>query len=232
MIWRMNFFREKFRASPIYVRVAPFFIFVGLIAFGGMFGKDGPFWIYALRTFLGAWFLWEMRPFVSEMRWAISLEAVAIGVAVFVMWVALDPFFPKNHIFFSPKPGDLDWNPFQRYGAGAGIAWFFVIVRLLGSTFIVAPMEEVFWRSFLYRYAVRTDFQAMPLNKFHPTSFIVVSLLFGLEHNEWLQGFLCGMAYQWLVINKNRLGDAIAAHAITNFLLGLWVIGRGAWHFW
>jgi len=38
------------------------------------------------------------------------------------------------------------------------------------------------------------------------------------------------LAYQWLVISKNRLGDAIAAHAITNFLLGLWVVGGGAWH--
>ena len=46
------------------------------------------------------------------------------------------------------------------------------------------------------------------------------------------QGFLCGMAFQWLTINKNRLSDAIAAHAITNFLLGLWVLGRGDWHFW
>jgi hypothetical protein len=70
------------------------------------------------------------------------------------------------------------------------------------------------------------------LNLFHPTSFIVTSLLFGLEHYEWAQGLLCGMAFQWLVINKNRLSDAIVAHAITNCLLGLWVIGRGDWHFW
>jgi CAAX prenyl protease-like protein len=232
MICAMNFLREKFSASPIYVRVAPFFVFVGLIALGGLFGKSGPFWIYTLRTFLGAYLLWEMRPFVPEMRWAISTEAVAVGVAVFIMWVGLDSFVPKNHLFFSPSPKDIEWNPFERYGAGAAMGWFFVTVRLLGSTFIVAPLEEVFWRSFLYRYCVNTKFESLPLKLFHPTSFIVVSLLFGIEHYEWVQGFLCGMAYQWLVISKNRLGDAIAAHAITNFLLGLWVIGQGAWHFW
>jgi len=227
----VNFFREKFQASPIYARVAPFCIFVGLIAFGGLFGKDSPYWAYVLRTVVGAWLIWQMRPFVPEMRWTISTEAIAVGVAVFVMWVALDPFFPKNHLIFTPTPGD-EWNPFARYGAGSHLGWFYVIVRLLGSTLVVAPLEEVFWRSFLYRYCVRTNFESLPLKMFHPTSFIVVSLLFGLEHYEWAQGFLCGLAYQWLVINKNRLSDAIAAHAITNFLLGLWVIGRGDWHFW
>ena len=72
----------------------------------------------------------------------------------------------------------------------------------------------------------------MPLNRFHPTAFIVISLLFGLEHYQFVQGFLFGMAMQWLVINKNRLGDAIVAHAITNFLLGLWVVARHDWQFW
>ena len=39
-------------------------------------------------------------------------------------------------------------------------------------------------------------------------------------------------AFQWLVIRKNRLGDAMTAHAITNFLLGLYIIWRGQWQFW
>jgi hypothetical protein len=41
------------------------------------------------------------------------------------------------------------------------------------------------------------------------------------------------MAYQWLVLRKNRLGDAMTAHAITNFLLGAWVVWKGgaAWKF-
>ena len=31
---------------------------------------------------------------------------------------------------------------------------------------------------------------------------------------------------------KNRLGDAMTAHATTNFLLGLWIVGTGQWHYW
>jgi CAAX prenyl protease-like protein len=143
------------------------------------------------------------------------------------MWIGLDPFYPKMG-----KPGPV-WNPHLLFGRDSGLAWAFVLVHLLGSTFVVPPLEEVFYRSFLYRYFVKIDFQSMPFSRFHGLSFVVTAVIFGAgEHYEWLAGILCGLAYQWLVIRKNRLGDAMAAHAITNFLLGLWVIGRGAWNFW
>jgi CAAX prenyl protease-like protein len=228
----MNLLREKFQASPIYARFAPFVIFVGLMAL--TFLAPGPgagYWDYVLRTIVGIWLIREMRPFVPEMRWAISLDAVAVGIVVFVIWVGLDPYVPQNHIFFKPTANDA-WNPFALYGKGSGLAWFYVMVHLLGSTFVVPPLEEVFYRSLAYRYSIRTNFETVPLNTFHPTAFIGISLFFGLQHYQFVQGFLCGMAFQWLVIRKNRLGDAMAAHAITNFLLGLWVIWRGAWQFW
>jgi len=34
------------------------------------------------------------------------------------------------------------------------------------------------------------------------------------------------------VLRKQRLGDAISAHAITNLLLGLYVVGTKSWRFW
>jgi hypothetical protein len=105
-------------------------------------------------------------------------------------------------------------------------------MRIAGSTLVVPPLEEVFYRSFLYRYIARPNFLSVPLNHFLPLPFLVTAAVFGFSHNEWLAGILCGAAYQWLVIRKNRLGDAMTAHAITNFLLGLWVVWRGAWHFW
>jgi CAAX prenyl protease-like protein len=219
----MEFLQKKFAASPIYARVAPFVIFLGLT----FCQKVDPYWMYLAKTVVGGWLVWEMRPFVSEMRWAISWEAIAVGILICVMWVGIDNYYPK----FADAP--RIWNPNTRYGEHSGLAWMFVVVHLLGSTFIVPPLEEVFYRSFLYRYFVKLDFQAMPLNRFHPLSFVVTALIFGVgEHYQWLAGILCGMAFQWLVLRKNRLGDAMTAHAITNFLLGVWVIWRGDWKFW
>ena len=85
---------------------------------------------------------------------------------------------------------------------------------------------------FLYRYIAKPDFQSVPLGRFLPGPFLITSLLFGFEHREWLAGVLCGFAYQGLVCRKKRLGDAIAAHALTNLLLGIWVVWRGEWRFW
>lgn len=222
----MNLLRKKFQTSAIYARVAPFVIFLVLTFAQGQFGEESRYWFYLAKTLVGAWLIFEMRPFVAEMRWALSWEAVAIGVLVCVMWVGIDTFYPKFG-----EAGKL-WNPHIQFAGKPELAWLFIVVRTLGSTLVVPPLEEVFYRSFLYRYFVRINFLEMPLSRFHPTSFIVTSVIFGFEHYQWLAGILCGFAYQWLVIRKNRLGDTIAAHAITNFLLSVWVLGKGAWQFW
>jgi len=223
----MNYLRRKFEGSPEYARIAPFVIFVVLTALQGQLGKGSEYWLYLLKTVVGAWLIWEMRPFVEEMRWKVSWEAVVIGVAVFAVWVGLDGHYPRLS-----KLGE-GWNPFKQYGAGSATAWMYVMVRIGGSSLVVPPLEEVFYRSFLYRMFVKTDFRAMPLSQFHGLSFVVTSAIFGFMHpDRWLAGILCGLAYQWLVIRKGRLGDAMTAHAVTNFLLGLWVVWKGAWNFW
>jgi len=108
----------------------------------------------------------------------------------------------------------------------------FIVVRTLGSSIVVPPLEEVFYRSLVYRYIAKPDFQSVPLGWFSWTPFLVTSVVFGFAHYEWLAGMLCALAYQGLVCWKKRLGDAITAHAITNLLLGLWVVWQGAWKFW
>jgi CAAX prenyl protease-like protein len=216
--------RQQLAKSPIHARVVPFAVFVILTACQGQFGEDSRYWFYVAKTFVGAWMIWEMRSLVPEMRWAFSWEAVVVGMAVCVMWVGIDNYYPK----FS-KAGE-PWNPHARFGPQ--LAWTIILVRILGSTFVVPPLEEVFYRSFLYRYFVRIDFEQMPFARMHWLSFFVTSAIFGFTHYEWLAGILCGFAYQWLVIRKNRLGDAMTAHAITNLLLGVWVAWKGAWQFW
>ena len=167
-----------------------------------------------------------MRAFVTEMRWAFSWEAVVVGIGVFALWVGLDPYYPKL------MKGAGGWNPFAQFGEGSALACLMVVTRIAGGTLVVPPLEEAFYRSFVYRYIARPDFTTVRLNQFLPVPFIATAVLFGLSHNEWLAGILCGAAYQWLVLRKNRLGDAMTAHAITNFLLGVWVVSRGAWNFW
>lgn len=225
----MSFLRKRFETSPIYARVAPYVLLVILTVVQDSFEGPIRYWMYLAKMIAGAWCIFEMRPLVLEMRWALSWEAVLAGVLVFALWVGLDPYYSKIELLF--KAG-APWNPFNQFGNDSGLGWLFVIVRTVGSALVVPPLEEAFYRSFLYRYFVRLQFTAMPFKQLHWLSLVVTSLLFGLAHYQWLAGFLCGLTYQGLAIRKNRLGDAITAHAITNFLLGGWVVWRGAWHFW
>ena len=222
----MTSLKKKFISSPILLRVVPFFIFLLLTFCQGKFGEASRYWFYLAKTFVGAGMIWAIRPYVAEMRWKLSWEAMAVGIVVFVMWVGLDNFYPH---FGKTEAG---WNPHQQFGSGTMLAWLFISVRLIGSTFVVPPLEEVFYRSFVYRYIIRQDFESVPVGQFRWSAFLVTAAIFGFAHHEWLAGILCGFAYQGLVCWKKRLGDAMTAHAITNFLLGLWIIWKNAWNFW
>lgn len=230
-------------------RVAPFAIFLFLTWCQGQFGEASRYWFYLAKTLVGAWVIWAARPFIPEMKWNWSWEALGVGIAVFVLWVGLDGLYPTVDGLIKmacPLLGQLgfedwcrtaqtakaEWNPHSEFGMNSARAWLFVGIRILGSTFVVPALEEVFYRSFLYRYVVQPDFQQVPLGHFGWGPFLITSAIFGFTHQEWLAGILCGFAYQGLVCRRKRLGDALTAHAITNLLLGLWVVWKEAWHFW
>jgi uncharacterized protein len=216
----------KLRSSPVLARVAPFAVFVALTMVQGRLGEASQYWIYALKTLIGAWMLWQVRSSVREMRWSFSWEAVTIGVAVLLAWVGLEGHYP----LLSARTETF--NPIRTYGAGSALASTFIAIRLLGSSLVVPPLEEVFYRSFLYRYLIQANFLRIPLGHFALRAFLIAGLAFGISHYEWLPSILCAFAYQALVCRKDRLGDAITAHAITNFLLALYVIFRPAYYFW
>jgi CAAX prenyl protease-like protein len=221
------------RNSPTLVRVVPFAVFVVLTFCQDLFGGAGRYWFYLAKTLVGAWMACEMWMVVPEMHWRVSWEGVAAGVLVFVVWVGLDALlnafgagYPK--LMSKGEP----WNPHIQFGTGSMLAWLFIVVRIAGSALVVPPLEEVFFRSWLYRYIANPDFKAVPLGKFLWMPFVVSSIIFGLEHREWVAGILAGFAYAGLVCWKKRLGDAIVAHGITNFVLGLWVVVKGQWQYW
>lgn len=233
----MNALIAKLRSDPLIARVIPYIIFIALTALQGQFGEASKFWFYFAKSVVGAWLIWAILPVVKELRWTVSLEAVLVGVGVIVVWIGLDGLYPTldelwRRIFGGEAKPTQPWNPHQQFGAGSAMAWFFIVARILGSTLIVPPLEEIFFRSFVYRYIVKPDFEQVSLKTFHLTSFLVTSILFGFIHREWLAGILCGMAYQWLVLRKGHLGDAVVAHAISNLLLGACVVYKGAWQFW
>src|SRR5436305_211944 len=165
----MGLLRQQLETSPIHARVAPYVLIVLLTVVQDSFVGAPRYWLYLIKMLIGAWCIWEMRSLVPEMRWAFSWEAIVVGVAACILWVGLNPYYPKVEFLF--KAGN-PWNPLKQFGEKSALGWFFVAVRTFGSAIVVPPIEEAFYRSFLYRYMVRTNFETMSLNRFHPLSFV------------------------------------------------------------
>ena len=110
------------------------------------------------------------------------------------------------------------------------MAW--ISIRLFGAVVIVPIMEELFWRSFLLRYLINTEFKQVTLGTFNWFSLVWTVLLFGQEHQRWLAGIGAGILYTLLLYRTKSLSACILAHAITNLALGIYVLLTGHWEYW
>jgi hypothetical protein len=93
-------------------------------------------------------------------------------------------------------------------------------------------MEELFWRSFLLRYIINSDFMSVRVGTYTLFSFLVGSGLFGLEHTLVLAGIMAGIAYSLLLYWTKSIYQCVLSHAVTNFVLGIYVLQTGYWQFW
>src|SRR5204862_4950355 len=197
---RRGLLPRSIRESPALIRVFPFGLFLLLTFCQDAFGGVARYWFYFGKTLMGAWLIWEMRHYVEEMRWKVSVPGIVVGLLAFAIWVGLSDLLRVMNInpgFLKLKLGGTPWNPHEQFEPDWAQA--FIITRIVGSTLVVPALEEVFFRSFLYRYIAKKDFERVPVGYYLRIPFIVTSVVFGFEHREWLAGILCGMLFQWLV---------------------------------
>ena len=183
-------------------------LFAALTAGQGLLGEGSKYWIYLGKTAIGLWLIRAIWSVVSEMRWSFSWAAIGVGIGVFGLWIGLDGYYPKM------SSSGKAWNPFEHFGAESGWAWLFVAVRILGSSLIVPPLEEVFYRSFLYRYIANADFQTVT-RRLRLTRFWPRQPCLGSRISNGCP--LCSAARLSRIGDlERRLGDAMTAHAVTN----------------
>ena len=215
-------------------RVLPFVAFMLLLGLRGqaegllVAGLDGR-WLYALNLpLVGGLLAWWWRDYGELHRQNLpSLRelalAVGVGVAVFVLWIRLDaPWMQIGQATASFVPVD----------AQGQLLWPLIVVRWLGATLLVPVMEELFWRSFLMRWLHNPQFEALAPERTGAKALVLSTFVFMLAHPLWLAAIVAGLAYALLYRHTGRLWTAVVAHAITNGLLGAWVVASGQWQFW
>lgn len=153
-----------------------------------------------------------------------SWDTVAVGLIVYVIWMALEPI-PKSHEAMTLIPDSL--ARMSKFWAGA---W--LVGRAIGSVVVIPVAEELAFRGFLTRRLISRDFQDVPEGQFTWASFLVSSLVFGLLHQRWFAGTIAGLAYALIYYRRGKLVDAVVAHAVTNLSITVYVFATCEWYRW
>jgi exosortase E/protease (VPEID-CTERM system) len=180
-------------------------------------------WFYPARVLAAAAVLWRCRKAYGRWDGSCSWVAVALGAAVFVVWLLLAP---RDLLAGGGPP---------RQWAEAGALWAapWLAFRIVGSVLTVPLAEEIAFRGYLTRRLVRHDFEQLPLGRMTLTSLVVSSVLFGLLHGRcWPAGVVAGLLFALALRQRGRLADAVAAHLTANALLCGYVLCTGNWSLW
>ncbi|MFA6686987.1 MAG: CAAX prenyl protease-related protein [Desulfuromonas sp.] len=226
-------------SNSAWVRVLPFAVFMAFIGLEGILrwsfnsgffplAEDLLLYSYPLRAVAVAVLLLWLWPHYTEIRvkdllqWRYTFLSVLAGGVIFLFWIQMDWGFAT----FGEIPG---FNP--GVYEDSAVRSMMILARLGGAVLVVPLMEEIFWRSFLIRYAIDSDFTRVALGRFTWFSFIVITILFGLEHHLFLAGMLAGALFNLVLYMTRSIMQCIVSHAVTNLALGIYVLQTGQWHF-
>ncbi|MDP2266946.1 MAG: CAAX prenyl protease-related protein [Thiobacillus sp.] len=218
--------------SPILVRSLPFGLYISLLVLEGLLPDWAPDfdvrWLYPLKAGLVALALAVLWRHYTELKsyglpFKHLLLSLAVGLVVLVLWINLDAGW-----MLMGEVGD-GFNPTDEAGR---IDWMLVAFRIAGAALVVPIMEELFWRSFIQRWVQQPDFLTLEPARIGLKALLIASALFATAHLQWLAGLVAGLAYGWLYIRTRNLWAPIIAHAVTNGVLGAYVVATGRWSFW
>lgn len=184
------------------------------------------YWIFPLQTLIcGGLILtyWKNYQLSAPKKIGFTL---AIAILVFGIWIA-----PQELLGSAPRNDGFDPTPLA---SNPYLYWGTLGFRFLRLVIVVPFIEEIFWRGFLLRYLIREDFEQLPFGSYTWTSFGIVTLMFGLAHwgPDFVPALICGALYNGIAIHTRSLSSCVLAHAVTNLLLGIYIMATRQWGFW
>ena len=229
--------RRLIARYPALPFVAPFAVFILMLGLKNV-GVAGARWLYPIQVIVvSTVVLLVSRPLVSDpaagpVRPVRPFGSFAIGLLVFAVWIGPDQVWPayRHHWLFE---NSLTGVAQSSLPAGLRSDPLFLAFRVFGTAILVPIIEELFWRGFLMRYLIDSDFLKIPLGTYAPLSFFLTALLFATEHGPfWEVGLAAGLIYNWWMVRTRSLTDCMIAHGVTNAALAVFVTVGGHWDYW
>ncbi len=207
-------------------------------------------------TLVAMIFVW---PGYRTLPWRVSGMSVVVGVVGVVLWIVLcrlelevklvgplDRFLGNmlsSEVVEGEPPsiglvgyfgggGRSAYNPLEELRGMGAWAYVFLAIRFLGLAIVVPVIEEFFLRGFLMRYVVQPNWWQVPFGTVNRTALIAGTAIPILMHlpSEYFASLVWFSLVTWLMVRTRSIGNCVVAHAITNFLLGVYVVVSGEWH--
>jgi len=223
------------RIPDFWAYIIPMAIFMGFTSMGSQWKSLYPL-SYVLKTLVVPVALVVLWPKYTKLRWNHWWLGVIVGVIGLVQWVGMEKLLMSQPWLswtrMTRNVADEAFNPFEQLSSPP-VLWSFILIRWAGASLVVPFMEELFWRDFLWRnIASPNDFKLMPVGEYDRSAFWLVPLFFAMVHVQWLTAIVWGLLIAVLLVRTRSLGACIIAHAVTNFLLGAYVLYTREWFFW
>jgi CAAX prenyl protease-like protein len=123
-------------------------------------------------------------------------------------------------------------NPFETY-PDAGERLVFLGFRFALLAIMVPIAEELFLRGFFMRVMDAVEWQTLPLKEIG-TSGLVAGTLYGMatHPSEFVAAAVWFSLVTLLMVKTNKFWNCVVAHAVTNLILGVYVMATGTWNLW
>jgi uncharacterized protein len=188
--------------------------------------RHAEFWLYPLQTICcGALLIYFRRSYHFDRSRCIGFTFL-IAVVIFLIWI-----LPQQFLGFAPRAIGFDPTPLSNNSA---TYWLTIMMRFVRLVVVVPVVEEIFWRAFLLRFLIDEHFERVRFGQFSASSFVIVTVVFAFSHArpDWLAALCAGALFNLVAYRTRSLASSVLAHAVTNCLLGLWIMETRQWGFW
>lgn len=173
------------------------------------------------------------KVYIQHFPIRISWQSIVVGAVGVVVWVGvcqlgLEPQFLTWIGFDVSRPSI---NPFTIPDDGVRIA--FLMLRFTLLAFVVPIIEELFLRGWLIRWVEDPDFESVKLTGLSRNALLTPCVYGVLTHpNEAIAAVLWFGLVTWMMNRTGNFWDCVVAHAVTNLLLGIYIVQFEQWHLW
>jgi CAAX prenyl protease-like protein len=197
--------------------------------------------VYTIKIALTLAAVVFVLPGYKEFPFRVSLLAVVVGVVGALIWVGLckldlehayiQPFLDKLKLGWLVGSGErAAFDPLRQLADRPVWAWVFLGIRFFGLALVVPLVEEFFLRGFVMRFVVDQRWWEAPFGQVNRLAVVLGTLLPMFSHpGELLAAAVWFSLVTWLMVRTRNIWDCVAAHLITNLLLGVYVVATGDW---